>query len=181
VTETTGSKSAVSERRSVSGWFVVLSASVLLMLGGLAGGYLYGRELASHPLANAVAVLEKLEPANKHLQAQVAAQTAKIASLEAKLKNVQTAMDTMSPAKNTYKIGPNQAVLAADGRLTIGLVGAPANQSVAININGKQHIAVSGDVIDAAPDPSTKCQVKVLSFDMFSATLAATCAAVKSH
>ena len=47
----------------------------------------------------------------------------------------------------------------ADGRLTIGLVGSPTNESVNININGKQQKAVSGDVIHIALDSLTSCQV----------------------
>ena len=36
-----------------------------------------------------------------------------------------------------------------------------------LNINGKQHHAVTGDMFEVAPDPQTKCSIKVQSFDMF--------------
>jgi hypothetical protein len=161
------------------GWFRVVSVSVLLMLGGMAWGYLLGRDLANRPLANATQLIRQLQPENQRLKTQVAAENARISSLQAKLKSVQAALNAMSPAKNTYKISPNQSVIVADGRLTIGLIGSPTNQNVAININGKRHTAASGDVFDIASDPSTTCQVRVQSFDMFKATLTALCAAVK--
>ena len=36
---------------------------------------------------------------------------------------------------------------------------------------------IAGQVIDVAPDPSTNCQVKVQSFDMFKAVHRRACAA----
>jgi hypothetical protein len=83
------------------------------------------------------------------------------------------------PSENTYGVSPNQSLIVADGHLTVGLIGAPANQSVNININGKQRPAAAGDVIDVAPDPSTSCQVRLQSFDMFKAIITATCTAMK--
>ena len=181
MTETTGSGSSVNKRRAVSGRFLVVSASLLLMLGGLVSGYLYGRELTRRPLADAMQLIQKLQPENKRLQLQVTTQDASIASLQAKLKSIQTAMHAMSPVENTYKIAPNQSLVVADGRLTIGLIGSPANQSISININGKQHTAVSGDVFNIAYDPSTTCQVGIQSFDMFKAVVTASCAVAKSR
>jgi hypothetical protein len=187
VAKTTDSDRSVPKHSTVWGglllsrWsrFRVVSVSVLLMLGGMAWGYLLGRDLANRPLADATQLIRQLQPENQRLKTQVAAENARIASLQAKLKSIQAALDAMSPAKNTYKISPNQSVIVADGRLTIGLIGSPTNRSVTININGKQHTAVSGDVFDIASDPSTTCQVRVQSFDMFKATLTALCAAVK--
>jgi len=161
------------------GPFRVVSVSVLLMLGGLTWGYLFGRDLANRPLADARQLIRQLQPENQRLKTQVATQDERIASLQARLKSVQAALHAILPAENTYKISPNQSVIIAGGRLTVGLIGSPKNQSVTININGKQHTAVSGDVFDIASGPSTTCQVRVQSFDMFKATLTASCAAVK--
>ena len=88
-------------------------------------------------------------------------------------------MHEMKPVQNTYELKPNQSIIAADGHLTLGLIGSPANDSIDININGKRQNAAPGDTIDFAPDPSTKCQVTVQSFDMFQAMVTATCMAAK--
>ena len=85
-------------------------------------------------------------------------------------------MDEIIPSKNTYNIKPNQSMIVAGGRLTIGLIGPPTNESVNININGKQHSVATGDVIRLTLDPRTTCQVRVQSFDMFKAVLNASCA-----
>jgi hypothetical protein len=66
-------------------------------------------------------------------------------------------------------------MVVASGRLTVGLIGPPTNESVNININGKQQSAATGDVIKVSLDPSTMCQVRVLSFDMFKVVLNASC------
>ena len=79
------------------------------------------------------------------------------------------------------QIVPNQSLIVADGRLTVGLVGSPANHGITININGKQQKVAAGDVIRVSPDASTACQVQVQSFDMFKAVLVASCAAAKSQ
>ena len=179
MTETTGSGRSVPKRRTVSARLPVVGASVLLMLGGLAAGYLYGRELASRPLADAEQLIRQLEPEIKQLQKLVADHNARITSLQAKLKSTQTALDAMSPAENAYTIDPNQALVVADGRLTIGLIGSPTIRSVSININGIQHTAVSGDVFDIALDPSTTCHVGIQSFDMFKVVVTASCTVSK--
>jgi hypothetical protein len=83
------------------------------------------------------------------------------------------------PTENTYNINPNQSLVVANGRLTVGLVGSPTNDSVNLNINGKTQSAPVGAVITSVLDPSTTCQVGVQSFDMFKAVLTATCAAAK--
>jgi hypothetical protein len=149
------------------------------MLGGAIGGYLFGRELAYRPLAAATQLIQQLQPETQRLKTVVADQNGKIAALQAKLASVQAALDAIRPSENTYKINANQSMIVAGGRLTIGLIGSPANESVSININGTQHSAVTGDVFKVAPDPATTCQVRVQSFDMFEVILIASCAAVK--
>jgi hypothetical protein len=59
--------------------------------------------------------------------------------------------------------------------VTVGLMGSPTNENVTINVNGKQHVAVAGDVITVALDEPTTCQVTVQSFDPFKALLQAAC------
>jgi hypothetical protein len=79
------------------------------------------------------------------------------------------------PSDNTYNIVPNQALILADGRLTVGMVGSPGNEGVTLDINGRQQTLAAGQIVSVAPDPSATCQVGVQSFDMFKAVLTATC------
>ena len=116
---------------------------------------------------------------NQELTSQIADEGAKLAALQVELKSVQDALDAIMPAQNTYSFSPNQSMIVADGNLTIGLIGSPANEGVNININGKMHSAAAGGAIKIPLDPSTTCQVVVRSFDMFKAVLTASCAAVK--
>ncbi len=99
--------------------------------------------------------------------------------MQAKLDGVQATLNAIMPAANTYNISPNQSLVVADGRLTVGLVGSPGNESVTLDINGKQQTASAGQVISVAPDAATDCQVQVQSFDMFKAVLTASCAPAK--
>jgi hypothetical protein len=59
------------------------------------------------------------------------------------------------------------------------MVGAPSNESVTLDINGKQQSVDAGQIVDVAPDSSTQCQVQVRSFDMFKAMLLASCTPAK--
>lgn len=156
---------------------VVISAS--LMLGGAIGGYLLGRELAARPLATATELIEQLRPESQKLKTAIIDQNVKLVALQRQFKTVQTALEAIMPSKNTYNINPNQSLIVGDGHLTIGLVGPPKNEHVNININGQQHSAATGDTFKITPDPSTACEVKVQSFDMFKAIVTALCATAK--
>jgi hypothetical protein len=100
-------------------------------------------------------------------------------NLSADLARTKADLDAIRPSKDRYAIPPNESRIIADGRLTIGMVGSPANESITLSINGKQQTAIAGQVITVAPDASTNCQVAVQSFDMFSALITATCTAAK--
>jgi hypothetical protein len=179
VTDRMDSGRPIRKRPRQVGWFLVFVAIVGLMLGGLAGGFLLGRNLASRPLAAATQLIRQLQPENQRLRTVTIEQNAKLVALQAKLKDVQAALNAITPSANTYVIRPNESKIVAKGRLTIGLIGPPSNESVTVNINGKQHSAATGDIFHIAVDPATTCQVGVQSFDMFSAILTASCAAVK--
>jgi ribosomal protein L21 len=72
-------------------------------------------------------------------------------------------------------------VVVGNGRLTLGLVGVPTSDGVTINVNGKQYTVAAGDVIRVADDASAACKVAVQSFDMFNATVTASCSEPKTH
>jgi len=60
------------------------------------------------------------------------------------------------------------------------MVGAPGNENITLNINGRPQTLGAGQVIAVAPEPSTNCQVGLQSFDMFKAVLLASCTAAKA-
>src|SRR5262249_52285998 len=107
---------------------------------------------------------------------QLADQTAREVVLQGKLTAAQVALDAIIPSENTYNVKPNQSIIVADGRLTIGLVGPPTNESININVNGKHQSAATGDVINIAQDPSGAGQVGNNRFTISRAASAASCA-----
>jgi hypothetical protein len=157
-------------------WLAFLIA--LLMVGGVVGGYFYGLNLSYSELKSLRDQVEELRPLSARLKSEVVDQSARYIDLQSKLATVQAALEAFMPAKDTYVLNPNQALVVADGRLTIGLVGSPGNDSININVNGKQQRAAPGDVVGTA-DASAGCQVKVQSFDMFKATVNASCGPAK--
>src|SRR5215472_15563914 len=137
--------------------------------------YLIGLNVGYLDIAGARQVIQQLRADNQKLKTEIADLNATQVALQNRLTTFEAALDEIIPSKNTYNIKPNQSMIVASGRLTVGLVGPPTNDSVNININGKQQSAASGDVIKVTLDPSTTCQVRVQSFDMFKVVLNASC------
>jgi hypothetical protein len=161
------------------GRLLVVAVTACVILGGAIGGYLFGRQLASRPLANATKLIQQLQPENQRLKTAVIDQNVKLVALQAKYTKVQAVLEAIMPSKNTYKIFPNQSIVVGSGRLTVGLIGPPTNERVNININGQQHLAATGDIFKIMPDPATTCEVRVRGFDMFEVMFTASCAAAK--
>jgi len=158
---------------------LVASAIVLLLVGSTIVGYLVGQDVARNPLEAATQLIQQIQPENQRLKATVLKQNTTIAELGAQLKKVRSDLNAIRPSENTYKINGNQSLIVGDGHLTIGLVGPPTNESITININGRQYLVATGDLFEVAPDPATTCRVRVQSFDMFEAAIHATCSAAK--
>ena len=152
---------------------------LLIILAAAVGGYALGVRVAHHDNAETAQLIQQLRSEGQKLKKQIADQAASLVSLQAKYGDMETAMHAMKPAQNTYDLKPNESVIAADGRLTLGLVGSPANSSIDININGKRQTVAPGDIISVAPDPATKCLVSIQSFDMFQAAVNASCTTAK--
>jgi hypothetical protein len=150
----------------------------VLLLGGILG-YVLGRVNAHRDIVEARALNQQIMAESQGLKRQITEQNANLAALQAKIVGVQAVLEAIVPAEHTYNVSPNQSLIVADGRLTIGLIGSPTNQGVMINVNGKQQLVAAGDIIKVAIDPSTTCQVEVQSFDLFKALLTATCPAAK--
>jgi hypothetical protein len=186
VTETTGLGRLVRKSPRLYGWltarggrFLLIVAAAVLILGAIIGGRIYGWYLESRDLQARDNTIQQLRSDVQKLLAEITDENAKFAALQTKLASVQAALDALMPAKNTYNLSSNQSLIVAGGHLTIGLIGSPTNEGVNININGKQQLAAAGDVVHVAVDPSTNCQVRVQSFDMFKAVVTASCAAAK--
>jgi hypothetical protein len=156
-------------------------AGVVLILFIVVTVYYLGRQFNSRDLQQRDAAIQQLQSDGQRLSADIADQNANLTALRAELTNTKARLEAIMPSQNTYNINPNQSLIAADGRLTIGLVGSPGNDGVNLNVNGKQQKVAAGDAIRLSPDPSTTCQVQVQSFDMFKAVLIAACAATKSQ
>lgn len=164
---------------TTAGLVVFAVVCALVVLAVAIGSYFTARIAGDTELKSANLKIVQLESDNQKLVADNADRLGSIADLQLQIKNAQSKLAVIMPTENTYNISPNQALVVANGRLTVGLVGSPTNDSVNLNINGKTQSAPVGAVITSVLDPSTTCQVGVQSFDVFKAVLTATCAAAK--
>ena len=156
-------------------------AAVVLILFIMVSGYFWGRQFNVRDIAQRDAAIQQLQSDGQRLAADIADQSANLTALRAELTSTKAALDAIMPSQNTYNIIPNQSLIAADGRLTIGMIGPPGKEGINLNVNGKQQKVFAGDVIRVSPEASTACQVQIQSFDMFKAVLVASCAAAKSQ
>ena len=159
---------------------VVAVAFVLMCLGIVIGGHLYGRYLASLDSTGRENTIEQLRAEAQKEKRKSDAQSAELTAMGAKLQSTQASLDSIMPSANTYTINPNQTLIVGDGHLTVGLVGTPGNDAITLNVNGKQQPLAAGQVINIAPDPATQCQLSVQTFDVFRATLVAACSGSKA-
>jgi len=161
------------------GRLLFLCIVAILLIGGGIGTFIFFRHIANGELVSVRELVEQLRAEGQTLKHQVTEQAADLTATKNKLAKVQAALEAIMPSKNTYSVVPNQSVIVGDGRLTIGLVGSPANENVTLNFNGKQQTVVVGQVVPVAVDASTNCQVAVQSFDMFKVLINASCAPAK--
>jgi hypothetical protein len=151
----------------------------IVALGGALIGFAYRGDMDFADLRDSNLKVLKFRAGNDELKSHIANLNGKVNALQAELRSHQAVLDAMKPSKNTYRLKPNQSMIVAGGHLTIGLIGAPLDESIKINVNGKKYSAVVGDVIHIVPDPLRNCRVTVQSFDTFEAILAASCSAAK--
>lgn len=156
--------------------FVIVTACVISILCILVGGHLYGRFLSARDLGGRDNAIEQLVAQNTKLKRQLDEKSAQATEVQAKLEKAQAALSAIMPSADTYNISPNQSLVVGNGRLTVGLVGAPGNEGVTLNINGKDQTVAAGQLVSVTLDASTACRVRVQSFDMFAAKVMASCA-----
>ena len=154
---------------------VIAAACVIAVVGILVGGHLYGRYLSARDSGGRDNAIAQLRAESQKLKRELDGKSAQATDLDARLKKIQASLNAIMPAQNRYNIQPNQSLVVGDGHLTVGLVGSPSNESVTLDINGKEQSVSAGQIVNVAPDASTNCRVQVQSFDMFSAKLVASC------
>jgi uncharacterized protein YlxW (UPF0749 family) len=168
-----------SASTSSQGWTRFTVIVVAIVIAVAIAGHIQGRALGARDVQERDEVIQQLRARSQELTERLTDQNEKFDALQAKLTSVQAVLDALIPSENTYTLGPNQSIIVAGGRLTVGLVGAPANQGVVINVNGKEQSVAAGGTISVTLDASTVCQIAVQAFDMFKATVTASCAAAK--
>jgi hypothetical protein len=161
------------------GRFVSVVACIVAIVVILVGGHLYGRYLANKDLGGRDAAIEQLQAESQQQKRNIDQKSTQLTQMQAQLDKTNALLEAIMPTKDTYNIMPNQTLIVADGRVTVGLIGSPGNEGILLNVNGKQQAAAAGQVIAAGSDASANCQVAVQSFDMFKAVLTATCAGAK--
>jgi hypothetical protein len=155
--------------------------AIIIVVGILIGGHLYGRYLSSIDLVEREAQIEQLRAESQKQKRDINSKSLQLTALQDKLTKTQAALDAIMPSAHTYNINPNQTLILGDGHLTVGMVGPPANDSVVLNINGKSQTVAAGQTLSINPDPATQCLINVQSFDVFKAVIVATCAAAKAQ
>jgi len=148
----------------------------ILLLGALVG-FASGQYLASIDLQDSYRLMREQTTKGQELKKEIVNKDAEIQDLKAKLSGMQSSMMEMTPAENTYNIGPNQSVITTHG-LTVGMVGPPVGDSIILNLNGKHFTAFAGDVVK---NLETGCVGRVQSFDMFKAVVTVTCPKAKAQ
>ena len=159
---------------------VVAVAFVIMCLGILISGHLYGRYRASFVSPGLDDKITELRSQSQREKRKNDSLSAELTAMETKLEIAQAALNSIMPSPNTYTIKPNQTLIVGDGHLPVGMVGAPGNDAIMLSVNSKQQPLAAGQTINVAPDPGTQCQLSVQSFDVFKATLVATCSGPKA-
>jgi hypothetical protein len=145
---------------SLRGFAVVLIVAIVCFALGVSTGY--------HVIPiGAQNIIKKLTADKDRLITEKIALQKQTFELREQLDKVNRKLEATIPAPNTYKIKPNESQTVPIGRLTVGLVGTPGNQSVELNINEKKYRAQAGAINDIA----MACQVEVLSFNVIDANV----------
>jgi hypothetical protein len=159
---------------------IMAVAFVIMCLGILIGGHLYGRYVGSFVSPGLDDTMTRLRVEAQKAKRKSDSQSAELTTTEIELKAIQGTLDSVMPSPNTYTIKPNQTLIVGDGHLPVGMVGPPGNDAIVLNVNGKQQSLAAGQTIEIAPDPAIQCQLTVQSFDVFKARLVAACSGPKA-
>jgi hypothetical protein len=155
--------------------YILLIETALIVIVALIG-HITGRELARRQLLQREQTILQLREERQQASAELNRRADRILTLQTRLNHVQATLDEIVPSENLYVIRPNQSLIVAGGRVIVGLIGAPTNQGVHINVNGTQQLVAAGGVIPVTVDEERTCKVTVQSFDWFKVYVHATCA-----
>ncbi len=149
--------------------------AIMLLLVVIIGAYVIGLATNRRDLADAKQLIQQLQTESQRLKNQIVEQQAQVIGLQSTVSTIRDTLNRIMPSENTYELRANQSLITLNGRITIGMVGPPSNQTITVNINGKQQSVAPGDVIDVPPD----CKVRIQNFDMFTALVTASCGPAK--
>jgi cell division protein FtsB len=155
---------------------------ILFLLALAIASYTLGRHSADKAFDYYKNLNSELDAEVGQLRVDNTKKTAQIADLQSQVDSIKKKIAAlMPPPENTYKIDANTSLIVAGGHLTVGLIGTPGNDSVNLNINSNQYVAAAGQTINVSPDPSTRCRIQVVSFDILQsmAIVGAKCDAVE--
>ena len=96
----------------------------------MVSGYFWGRQFNARDIRQPMPPFDSCNPTVQRLAADIADQNANLTALRAELTSTKATLDAIMPSQNHYTISPNQSLIVADGRLTIGLIGSPGNEGV---------------------------------------------------
>jgi hypothetical protein len=165
-------------RSSAVAWFKTRQRRlfvIALIMAAIVGAFVIGLENTRREMMDSKQLVLQLQSEGQKLRDQIADQNTKLLAQQSTLTKLGATLNELMPSKDTYQITANQSLIVANGRMTVGLVGAPTNQNLTVNINGRPQVLASGDVIEVAVNPSTTCHVRIQAFDMFKALITATC------
>src|SRR5262245_46461065 len=108
--------------------------SVSLMVVGAFVAFIYRGWVDNQDIIDSRNLVLQSRSQVRELNTRLANQTSQLAALQAKLEMVQAALEAITPSQNTYNFSPNQSMILAEGRLTVGLVG-PRRTSVSTSIS----------------------------------------------
>ena len=154
---------------------VALATTLAVVIGVGIASFLLGAYFTSRDVASLRVVLGSVQAETQKAKQGLVSQAAANSALQARLAAVSAELEAIRPAKNTYVISPNQAIVLADGRLTVGLVGSPGSNSLLLNVNGEQKSSSPGDVIQVSAGNETSCKIAVQQFDLFKAQVNVNC------
>jgi hypothetical protein len=106
---------------------IMAVAFVIMCLGILIGGHLYGRYIGSFVSPGLDDTMTRLRAEGQNAKRMSDARAAQLTTMGVKLERTQATLDSIMPAPSTYVIKPNQTLIVGDGLLPVGMVGAPGN------------------------------------------------------
>jgi hypothetical protein len=140
-------------------------------------GFILGVSIGNRDRIGDANIIKELTADKDKLTAERIALQKQIFELREQRDKVNNKLEAIMPSPNIYRIKPNESQTVPIGRLTVGLVGTPGNQSIELNINDKKYRAQAGDINDIA----MACRVEVVSFSVIDANVMVTASCTETR